>query len=403
MLPSGINKTLIILTVLTISKSLLAAEWSGQFGLELRIFNDIPAYPEQLGNSSSMYFQPEFYHEFEKSNSSITFVPYVRLDSNDSERTYADIRELTWVSVFDSVEWRLGIRKVFWGVTESQHLVDIINQTDLVASFDGEEKLGQPMINLSYITDLGSFDAFVLPYFRERTFAGVKGRLRSQPYVDTDSPIYESKNKNENVDYAFRWAHSIEEWDIGLSYFNGTSRDPRFVVGKNSVGATVLQPYYDLIEQTGLDIQATYDSWLWKLEAIYRSGVGGSLDDSYNAATGGIEYTFYSVIGDATDIGVVAEYLYDSRGELATTPFQKDIMLGIRFNLNDEQSTEALIGVIMDETSDAIVYSLEASRRLSNNVKASIEARVFSSIPSSDLFFYYSRDDYLQIDLTYFF
>ena len=380
-----------------------AAEISGLFGVELRLFTESAAYPQQHDNNASLYFQPEFYYETRSGNNSITFVPFVRRDQGDRERSHSDIRELTWVNVQGDLEWRIGVRKVFWGVTESQHLVDIINQTDLVESIDLEEKLGQPMFNLSYTTEVGSFDFFVLPYFRERTFSGVKGRLRSQPVIDTNSVFYESANRERNIDYAFRWAHSIEEWDIGLSYFSGTSREPRFVVATAPSGETVLNPYYDLIQQTGLDVQATFDSWLWKLEAIHRSGITGGAVTQYNAFTAGLEYTFYSLIGDAIDLGLVLEYLYDNRDKLATTPFQKDIMLGMRFNLNDEQSSDLLIGVIKDMDSDTIIYSLEANRRLTDNLKLSLEARGFSNMPQSAIFYSYLKDDYIQLDLVYYF
>ena len=73
---------------------------------------------------------------------------------------------------------RVGIRKEFWGVTEFQHLVDVINQTDGVEDFDGEDKLGQQMVNLSLVNDWGIVDLFLLPGFRERTYAGEEGRLR---------------------------------------------------------------------------------------------------------------------------------------------------------------------------------------------------------------------------------
>ena len=96
---------------------------------------------------------------------------------------------MNWLKVFDESELRVGLRKVFWGVTESQHLVDIINQTDLVESLDGEEKLGQPMINYALINDWGTLDLYLLPYFRERTFSGINGRLRSSLYVDTTNPL----------------------------------------------------------------------------------------------------------------------------------------------------------------------------------------------------------------------
>jgi len=382
---------------------LLSAEWSGQLALESRIFTETAVSSDQHGQNNSISFQPEFYHEFDGGNNSFTFVPFIRIDQHDDERSHFDLRELTWLKVDENIEWRVGFRKVFWGVTESQHLVDIINQTDGVESPTGEDKLGQPMANISYITDKGTFDLFILPYFRERTFVGKEGRLRSSPYVDTDTVLYESADKEKHIDYAFRWAHSIGEWDLGLSYFKGTSRAPRFVTGVDSMGETVLNPYYDLIEQASIDVQATFDNWLWKLESIHRSGIGGTGTSSFNALTAGLEYTFYAVIGEATDIGLVVEYLYDDRGTAATSPFEGDIMLGLRFNMNDENSSEALLGLIKDIDTDTILYSIEANRRLTENLKISVEARMYSNIPVNDALHSFLSDDYIELELLYYF
>ena len=52
---------------------------------------------------------------------------------------------------------------MFWGVTESQHLVDVVNQTDLVENPDGEEKLGQLMVNLTVARSWGTLNLFVAP------------------------------------------------------------------------------------------------------------------------------------------------------------------------------------------------------------------------------------------------
>ncbi len=380
-----------------------SGEWSGQMGVESRIFTETAAYSGQHGDSNSVFFQPEYYYESKTGDTSFTFVPFVRLDEYDNKRSHADIRELTWVKVQDNLEWRVGIRKVFWGVTESQHLVDIINQTDSVENTDGEEKLGQPMINLSYATDTGAVDIFVLPYFRERAFAGKQGRLRSQPYVDTSTTFYESADREKHIDYALRWIYSNDEWDVGLSYFNGTSRVPRFVIGTDSSGRTVFNPYYDLVEQVGIDVQATFNNWLWKLESIHRTGIGGTGASKFTALTAGLEYTFYAAIGEATDVGLVIEYLYDNRGVTIASPFQNDVMFGLRFNLNDEQSTEALVGVIKDIDSDATLYSIEASRRLNDNFKIAVEVRLFSSIPNNDILHAYLSDDYIQTELSYYF
>jgi len=156
----------------------------------------------------------------------------VRFDQHDSERSHFDIRELTWLKAAPDWELRVGFRKRFWGVTESQHLVDIINQTDLVDHPDSEDKLGQPMFNLALIRDWGTVDFFILPGFRERTFPGSEGRLLSGGIpIDIDQTRYDSGAQEKHVDWAVRWAHYFGDWDVGLSHFSGTSREPRFFSG----------------------------------------------------------------------------------------------------------------------------------------------------------------------------
>ena len=370
-----------------------AGEWSGYISGEYRYFTNSPADSRQHGNNFSLSAQPEFFTDWDNGNQSFTFVPFARWDENDEERSHADIRELTWLKAEDTWELRVGLRKLFWGVTESQHLVDIINQTDLVEAPDGEEKLSQPMINLALIRNWGTVDFFILPGFRERSFPGVDGRLRSPLPVDADNAIYESSQKGSHIDYAARWSHALGDWDIGLSYFNGTSRDPRFIP---NIGVTALLPVYDLIEQWGLDLQATLDNWLWKVEAINRSGQG----ESYYAMTGGFEYTFYGINESQYDLGVISEIMHDDRGDNATTPFEDDILLGTRLTLNDEQSTEFLFGVIFDSDDSTRLFSIESSRRFGDNWKVTLEGQAFMNIPNNDLLVGLKDDNYLQLEVV---
>jgi len=384
-----------------ISFAAYANEWSGNVSLEYRQFSKEALSSSQFKQYGSIAFQPEWLHEWDNGKQSLNFVPFVRWDQHDEERTHSDIRELSWLKVFEESELRIGLRKVFWGVTESQHLVDVINQTDLVESIDGEEKLGQPMINYALIQDWGTVDIFILPYFRERTFPGVNGRLRSIPHVDTTNPLYESSDKEKHIDSAIRWAHNIGDWDVGLSYFNGTSRAPSFVPIIDGGGTPIaLRPVYNLMQQSGLDLQATIEAWLWKLEVVNRR----FKVERYVAATGGLEYTFYGVLGSPSDIGVVVEYLYDDRNLSATTPFEDDLMLGLRWTNNDENDTSVLLGVIADLDDSTRVYSLEASRRIGESWKLNIEARVFNGIndPNS-LLYSFRQDDFAQIELAYYF
>ena len=355
-----------------ISPSVADEQWSGYIAGEWRGFLNTAAVPTQHGDNSSLSMQLEYYRDWDGGNQSLTFTPFLRIDGHDKQRSHFDVRELNWTTVGDDWELTVGIGKVFWGVTESQHLVDIINQTDLVESIDGEEKLGQPLIRLGLVRDWGNVDLFVLPGFRERTFPSRAGRLRTMPPVDIAESEYDSSRGRDHIDAAIRWFHTIGDWDIGLSHFSGTSREPDFRPANDGAGRTVLIPVYKTIDQTGLDVQATKGDWLWKLEVISRSGQG----DRYTAATGGFEYTLYGIMESSADIGLIAEYLYDDRGHAATTPFADDLFLGARLAMNDEASSELLAGTIVDLENQSRVFSIEASRRLGDDWKLSLEGRL---------------------------
>ncbi|MDM8558221.1 hypothetical protein [Candidatus Parabeggiatoa sp. HSG14] len=389
------------LAILCLVLNVQANEWSGYIAGELRYFPQSPLSADQYEDINvSIAAQPEFHHEWEDGYQSFTFVPFVRIDQHDSERTHFDIRELTWLKAAQDWELRVGIRKLFWGVTESQHLVDIVNQTDLVDHPDTEEKLGQPMINFALIRDWGTLDLFVLPGFRERTFPGSEGRLLSGGIpIDTDQTRYESGAKEKHVDWAVRWSHTLEDWDIGLSHFSGTSREPRLQPGFDNADKFVLIPYYEQIDQTGIDIQITKEDILWKLELISRDNEEGR----FTALTGGLEYTFVGVFESDADVGLVTEYLFDDRNSNATTPFENDFMLGLRLTLNDVQSTELLAGSILDIDNKSRSFLLEASRRFGESLKFSLDAYIYSNISEDDLAYGFRNEDFLQLELAWYF
>jgi hypothetical protein len=396
--------------------ALHAGEWRGYVAGEWLGFLEDPSYPDQHSSYLSLAAEPEYFHEWNEGSDLFTFKPYGLLDQHDSERTHADIRELSWDHAAYDWELRAGISKVFWGVTESVHLVDIINQTDLVVNIDGEDKLGQPMLKLALIRDWGVIDMFLLPGFRERTFPGKDGRPRFAIPIHENSVRYESGAEEWHTDAAIRWSDSIGEFDIGLAHFYGTSREPRFLAEPPAINPVTgsidhLTPYYEIIHQTSIDLQAIYGSWLWKLEAFTRSGQG----DRINTAAGGFEYTFVGVKASQLDIGVITEYLYDSRGEkldpgkafasepFSLSPFQNDLVLGTRFTLNDVNGSELLASVILDLDGGGQSYNIEASRRLGNDWKLSLEARGLSNAPQDSTLSSFEDDTRLRMELARYF
>jgi len=362
---------------------------------EYRYFYKTPSFSKQKEQFPSLAIRPKYTLDWNKGYESITAEGFFRLDVDD-ERTHWDIRELYYQKVKNNWELSIGLKKIYWGVTESNHLVDIINQTDAVESFDGEQKLGQPMVQYALNTNFGAFEFFYLPYHRERSFAGSKGRFRFPIVINKDAVGYESKAKEWRQDFAFRWSHYIGAFDIGVSHFYGNGREPLFTFDPSGN----INAFYPVINQTGLELQVTHDAFLWKLESIYRSA---KAQDVF-AFVAGLEYTFSNIDGNGLDIGVLGEYLYDDRDELALNALQNDLFFGSRIAFNDTQDTSILIGGMIDLESSSKIFSIEASRRVGNSWKAELEARVFSDIDANELLLAnFKNDSFLRFTMIKYF
>ena len=165
------------------------------------------------------------------------------------------------------------------------------------------------------------------------------------------------------------------------------------------------------LDQTGLEAQAIFGDWAWKLEAINRHGFG----DRYAAFNAGFERTIVGVLGSRTDLGLVLEYLYDERDDEAfNTLFEHDLAFATRWNLNDVNDTQALLGVVWDVETDETIVKLETSRRLGDTWTVLMEGRAFAGAdePADDLEALFDPanksaawrdDDFIQIELTRYF
>lgn len=377
-----------------------AHDLTGFVAADYRGFWETGLFSPQRSHQPSLVLEPEYYYAWNGGDDVITVTPFFRLDGMDTRRTHFDQRELSWLHVAGDFELLVGIGKVFWGVTEVEHLVDIINQTDLIEDIDFEEKLGQPMVRLSWIQDWGTLTLFSLPGFRERTFPGKHGRFRAFRPVDVDDAQYQSGAEWRHVDWALRYSHTLGDWDVGVAHFWGTSREPRFVARVNARGIDLL-PYYDIIHQSSVDVQATIENWLLKFEGIHRTGQG----HNFFATTGGIEYSFYGILGTNIDLGVVLEGMYDNRDpkRAPINFYQQDVFGGIRLGFNDVQTTELLGGAVYDIEYGYWFYFLEASRRIGDRWKVELDVRIFSHIEASDPDGFIRRDDHVQLRIARFF
>ncbi len=370
---------------------------SGYVAAEGRFFfEEATLAGQEDGPQWSLAAQPELRLKAAGSPHQFKVTPYYRFDAMDAERTHFDFREAYWRYTGGAWEVLAGINKVFWGVAESQHLVDIINQTDILEDVDGEDKLGQPMVMVGNQQEWGELQLYLMPFFRERQYPGRKGRLRAPLLVEEDG-IFESGAGAHHLDVALRYAHYIGDWDIGAYYFNGTGREPRLLPNERG---DRLVAHYDLIQQAGVDLQYTRDAWLWKFEGIVREGQG----DAFAAAVGGFEYTFYQLAETAADLGLLMEYSRDGRDSAApATPFDNELFAGMRLALNDPQDTSVLLGAVADMENGSTLASFEAERRIGRSIVLEVQARFFLNIDEDDPAKFLDNDDFVNISLQYHF
>jgi len=371
-------------------------EFELEVAAEYSYFYKDALFDGQKSHFPSIAFTPEYSFDWNEGRESLNFTGFIRIDRDD-KRTHGDIREFYYQKAKGKYEVSVGLKKIYWGVTESNHLVDIINQTDQTESFDGEQKLGQPMVELTWSTDKhGTFDFFYLPFHRKRTFTGEKGRLRFPVIIEKDQVSYESEAEEWRQDLAFRWSHYFGAFDVGLSHFYGNGREPIFTF--DSLGN--INAFYPVINQTGLDLQATHNAYLWKFEAIYRS----AKTQDFFALVAGLEYTFSNIDKNGLDIGLLGEYLYDERDELALNSMQNDVFLGSRIAFNDTKDTSILIGGLLDLDKSSKIFSIEASRRIGTSLKAQLEARIFNTIDPNELILSnFKEDSFLKFTLSKYF
>ncbi len=368
-------------------------EVRGLFAVEARKFFDKALDDRQESEGFTMILEPEMFWNI-GDNSSFTLTPRLSVDQNDHQRSKFDLREAYLQQLYGNWEFRFGLAEVHWGQTEFVHLVNVINQTDLIEGIDEEEKLGQMMIETTTFIGDGTLQAWILPGFRERTFAGTAGRLRNIPHVDQDKTTYESGSGRYHTDFAARYSTFIQDWEVALSGFHGTHRIPRFKL--NSDGSA-LAPHYLQTTQFTVESVAAIDAWLIKCEGLYRH-----LENEHHLAfTGGTEVTFVGINPSGHDLGWILEMAWHSEDD--ESAFASEIMSGFRWVFNDIDNTEFLAGLIYDWERGSQLCTLEASQRIGESLKLDIEGKFFHAIDSHDLLYSLRKDSHLMAELSYFF
>ena len=78
--------------------------FSGEFNIEARSFFNEGEYGNTDKSDPSLSLKPEYSYSWDSDRKVFTFIPYYKYSELDVEKTHADIRELSFVSAWETIE-----------------------------------------------------------------------------------------------------------------------------------------------------------------------------------------------------------------------------------------------------------------------------------------------------------
>lgn len=410
--PNGLVVAVLLITAAGAAQAEDGLSWRGELRADWTQFADTTAVDDERSHPAFWASGRGKWTSADGQNSAVLEASW-REDTVDASRDRTELREAWLRHEGESWHASAGIRQIFWGVVESRHLVNVINSSDFAERFDGETRLGQPLLNVGGELAGGQLDVYLLPYFREPTQPEL--RFRAPLPIAGALTTYTNRDGRQHRDWAFRWQRSFANIDVGLTGFQGTARDPRLTVvcdpqvllAFGQCLPIAFAPVYEQSRQLGLDAVGVFDALQVKLEALARER-GDSTKPGTGKATNlasvtGLEYTWSTPFQLDGDVGLVLEYMLDQEKTGLRTPFQKDLAAGVRLTLNDVGSTSLLALANVDMDKGTRMVSVEASTRLGEHWRLAGELWLFQAIPVLDPLSNFRDDDHLQLSVSYFF
>lgn len=383
------------LWLLLSTASAFESEQYGKIEAGITHYNKQAPAAHQQRSTTALRFEPslDVYHN----DSSISLRPHINaIGGNQAEIDWQDSHYRTTIGDYSFL---IGSDIVFWGKTDVFNPSDIINSKDYRAGLQHGQKRGMPMATITGDVGPGALTILMMPRFVPNRYPFRSSRENLPLTVADSRNLYDEDSCKNCLSAALRWEGYVGDTDIGLSYFDGTGREPSLAVGADMQ----MTPTYHKITQAGTDIQHIAGDWLIKAELIHRTGQpdNNTIIKDYYGATGGLEYTLYSVFDSSADAGLIGEFAYDSRGKHSHHGFQRDIFAGVRLTMNDVDDTSYLMTIGRDLHFHSTSASLSAERRLSDGLVIRAAASVPTGLAKDTHNSALEKAEYAEISLSY--
>ncbi len=394
----------------------LQASYKGEIIFESRVFtSDHNNSTKDQGLAMSPHF--EFYHENDKLSSKLAF--FARHDFLDEQRKIFIPEDI--YGSYQIKNWKIfaGLKILNWSATEAFHPADVINSRNFDSNLENAEKIGEPMLQITYLTENGSYNLYFLPYITKPNLAQSQNRLSfATAPIHIEDPVNIDKDGKTLSDswtpqWAFRWEKSFNNTDIAIYALEQQNKyQPIYVINNNK-----LTPYTLPSSQYGIILQHVIDSAVLKLETATihfkdeNSFIGPVplKQEDHSLVAFGFDYTINHLNSSESTLILEGQTITDTGKVKRSTlnVFQKDLLFGYRFSFNDILNKQIFVSLISDlERGREHLVTLSYSQRLNDkwNIKSFlryIDAPQKSFVPSGLEFL--DKDNQVGLNLIRYF
>ncbi len=395
-----------------------AADWSsrGELALEGRQFDDDEreVTPDR---GLALFGRLELRHSHGRLEEKTRF--YGRLDRYDEQRSVLVFEEAWAQLALERVRLRAGVDLVNWTATEAFHPADVINARNLDSDLENYEKVGEPMAALQVrLHENTSVQVMYLPHRTAPIFSSPGSRLSFAPGLDLRGSrrMFDREGRLSGSRWGPQAAIALRQVlgnaDLTVHALEHLDRSQPLVRLDPQTFSPLL--VFQTVRQLGGTYQQAVGPVVLKLEGAYRrfvapvdalpglplSAAGGLLADQevglppddrgqpdHGLLAVGMEYGVPHEGGSESTFLLEGQILLgveDPALRAALTIFQRDVLVGYRFALNDESSKELLVGAIFDtERSGESLVMLNYQQRLGETWTLRAGLRLFNARASA--------------------
>lgn len=352
----------------------------------------------------------------------------LREDFNDSDRNQIFIQDFWGGIDKDNFTIRLGYQIFDWSTLDIFNPRDILNSKELDGNLESLNKRGELAFRFEYLFENSSLELLYLPRFEDPIIPGKKNRLGNG--VDISGPVIQENSDKETLNpwahqFAIKYDISLESSDLSFSFIDHVDRDSPLV---KFVTVNDFIPIYFRKRQLGASYQFEWQTVLFKFQGVSNnfyekksvSTLYGTQEPiNHRVLASGIEYGLEFSWGHELSLFFEWQRIFgvnkEQRSRLSS--FQNDYYIGLRYDLNDIQSTSFTVNYISDlERNEQHIVNFILSRRLAESWKAQISGRYIDAPPREKFLFLglieidnpkgievYHRDNQFIGSLSYFY